>query len=63
MAKKIVKPYTVRTTVYGVSVREAPDGKILDTILPNGTEIQPISESGDWVETEKGWIHKRNLAQ
>ncbi len=55
-ARKQPKTRTVKTPVYGVNLREEPDGKILSTVLPNGTEVSVTEERNGWAKTEDGWI-------
>lgn len=61
MAAKKVKTHTVHTPVFGVNLREEPNGKILDKILPNGTEVKQKSAVDGWVEVEGGWINAAYL--
>lgn len=61
MARKKAKVYTVSTNVYGVSLRESPDGKILDKIIPNGEKVAEITQTDGWVEVDGGWIRKQHL--
>lgn len=56
MATKRVKTYTVNTPVFGANLRDKPNGKILDTILPNGTKVKEKSAIDGWVEVDGGWI-------
>ena len=56
-AKK--KTLTVQTTVYGVSLRDQPEGKINGIILPNGAKIVPLSEKDGWTEIAEGWLRDK----
>ena len=55
------KTYIVETPVYGVSLREEPEGKILDTVLPNGEKVKVVSEANGWVNVDGGWIRREYL--
>lgn len=61
MAAKKEKTYTVATPVFGVSLRENPDGKILNHIIQNGEKVKEISNADGWVEVEGGWIRAKYL--
>lgn len=61
MARKKAKVYTVSTNVFGVSLREAPGGKVLDKIIPNGETVAEISQQDGWIEVDGGWIRKEFL--
>lgn len=61
MATAKAKTYTVDTTVYGVSLREEPEGRILEKVLPNGTKVNAVSEADGWVEVDGGWIRSKYL--
>lgn len=60
-AKKQPKKYTVSTPVYGVSLRDEPDGKILDTVIPNGDIVTVKSVKDGWIEVDGGWIRAEYL--
>lgn len=55
-ARKQPKTATVKTPVYGVNLREEPDGKILSTVLPNGTSVDVLEERNGWAKVDGGWI-------
>ncbi len=61
MAARKAKTYTVETPVYGVSLREEPDGKVLKQVLPNGTKVKEITSVDGWVEVDGGWIRAKYL--
>jgi hypothetical protein len=44
-----------------VSLREKPDGKILNHIIQNGEKVKEISNADGWVEVEGGWIRAKYL--
>ena len=58
-AKKQPKRRTVKTPVYGVSLREDPDGRILKTVLPNGTPVEVAEERDGWAKVDGGWIRTK----
>lgn len=56
MATKKQKTAVVNTMVFGVTLRDNPDGKLLDTVLPNGTKVKIKSEFNGWCEVKGGWV-------
>lgn len=61
MATAKAKTYTVETPVYGVNLREGPEGKVLDKVLPNGEKVKALSEADGWVEVDGGWVRRKYL--
>lgn len=61
MAAAKAKTYTVSTSVFGVALREEPEGKILDRVIPNGEKVKALSEKDGWVEVDGGFIRKEFL--
>lgn len=61
MATAKEKTYTVSTHVFGVSLRDEPNGKILDKVIPNGRRVKAVSEVDGWVEVPGGWVRSKYL--
>ncbi len=55
-ARKTAKQYTVSTPVYGANIRQEPDGKILPTVLQNGTTVEVSEMRNGWAKVDGGWL-------
>jgi len=61
-AKKQPKHRIVNTPVYGANLRADPDGRILETVLPNGAPVEVAEERDGWAKVDGGWIRAKYLA-